>query len=104
MAVNSGMAHLSDTLFTTAIAIYTLAMICYAAEYAFGRRGRIAMTSRTTPAIPVGSVCAAAGAASHNHAPTASTATFAIRTISCLLNFRTTVGNESVVYFYFVNI
>src|SRR5690348_18382763 len=44
------MAHLSDTLFTTAIAIYTLAMICYAAEYAFGRRGRIAMTSRTTPA------------------------------------------------------
>jgi len=25
-------------------------MICYAAEYAFGRRGRIAMTSRTTPA------------------------------------------------------
>ena len=50
MAVNSGMAHLSDTLFTTAIAIYTLAMISYAAEYAFGRRGRIAMTSRTTPA------------------------------------------------------
>jgi cytochrome c-type biogenesis protein CcsB len=50
VAVNSGMAHLSDTLFTTAIAIYTLAMICYAAEYAFGRRGRIAMTSRTTPA------------------------------------------------------
>ena len=50
MAVNSGMAHLSDTLFTTAIAIYTLAMICYAAEYAFGRRGRIAETSRTTPA------------------------------------------------------
>ena len=50
MAVNSGMAHLSDTLFTTAIAIYTLAMICYAAEYAFGRRGRIALTSRTTPA------------------------------------------------------
>src|SRR6476620_5195648 len=44
------MAHLSDTLFTTAIAIYTLAMISYAAEYAFGRRGRIALTSRTTPA------------------------------------------------------
>ena len=50
MAVNGGMAHLSDTLFTTAIAIYTLAMISYAAGYAFGRRGRIAMTSRTTPA------------------------------------------------------
>jgi len=50
VAVNSGMAHLSDTLFTTAIAIYTLAMISYAAEYAFGRRGRIAVTSRTAPA------------------------------------------------------
>ncbi len=50
MAVNSGMAHLSDTLFTTAIALYTLAMISYAAEYAFGRRGRIALTSRATPA------------------------------------------------------
>jgi cytochrome c-type biogenesis protein CcsB len=50
VTVNSGMAHLSDTLFTTAIAIYTLAMISYAAEYAFGRRGRIARTSRTTPA------------------------------------------------------
>ena len=50
VAVNSGMAHLSDTLFTTAIALYTLAMISYAAEYAFGRRGRIALTSRTTPA------------------------------------------------------
>jgi cytochrome c-type biogenesis protein CcsB len=50
VAVNSGMAHLSDTLFTTAIALYTLAMISYAAEYAFGRRGRIALTSRATPA------------------------------------------------------
>jgi cytochrome c-type biogenesis protein CcsB len=38
------MAHLSDTLFTTAIAIYALAMVGYAAEYAFGHRGRIAAT------------------------------------------------------------
>jgi cytochrome c-type biogenesis protein CcsB len=51
VAVNSGMAHLSDTLFTTAIATYTLAMIGYAAEYAFGRRGRIASTSRAA-AVP----------------------------------------------------
>lgn len=48
MTVNSGMAHLSDTLFTTAIAVYTAAMIGYAAEYAFGRRGRVAATSRAT--------------------------------------------------------
>jgi cytochrome c-type biogenesis protein CcsB len=34
------MAHLSDGLFTTAIAVYALAMIGYTAEYAFGRVGR----------------------------------------------------------------
>jgi cytochrome c-type biogenesis protein CcsB len=44
MAVNDSLAHLSDTLFTTAIATYTLAMIGYAGEYAFGRRGRVAAT------------------------------------------------------------
>ncbi len=38
-------AHLSDALFTTAIAVYALAMVFYTAEYAFGRRGRIAATS-----------------------------------------------------------
>jgi cytochrome c-type biogenesis protein CcsB len=34
------MAHLSDGLFTTAIAVYALAMVAYTAEYAFGRVGR----------------------------------------------------------------
>jgi cytochrome c-type biogenesis protein CcsB len=34
------MAHLSDGLFTTAIAVYALAMVGYTAEYAFGRVGR----------------------------------------------------------------
>jgi cytochrome c-type biogenesis protein CcsB len=43
--VDGSLAHLSDTLFTTAIAIYTLALVCYCGEYAFGRRGRIAQTS-----------------------------------------------------------
>jgi len=47
MSVNTGLAHLSDTLFTTAIAVYAAAAFGYAAEYAFGRRGRIA---ETTPA------------------------------------------------------
>jgi cytochrome c-type biogenesis protein CcsB len=47
MSVNTGLAHLSDTLFTTAIAVYAAAAFGYAAEYAFGRRGRIA---DTTPA------------------------------------------------------
>jgi cytochrome c-type biogenesis protein CcsB len=34
------MAHLSDGLFTTAIACYALAMVSYTAEYAFGRVAR----------------------------------------------------------------
>jgi cytochrome c-type biogenesis protein CcsB len=61
VAVNSGMAHLSDTLFTTAIAIYTLAMIGYAAEYAFGRRGRVARASRA--AAPAKVLVGAGGSA-----------------------------------------
>jgi cytochrome c-type biogenesis protein CcsB len=50
VAVNSGLAHLSDGLFTTAIATYSLAMASYTAEYAFGRRGRVAATSRAAAA------------------------------------------------------
>src|SRR3954454_20803637 len=34
------MAHLSDGLFTTAIAVYAVAMVGFTAEYAFGRVGR----------------------------------------------------------------
>jgi cytochrome c-type biogenesis protein CcsB len=42
--IDGSMAHLSDSLFTTAIAVYAAAMVGYTAEYAFGRRGRIAAT------------------------------------------------------------
>jgi len=45
VAINESLAHLSDTLFTSAIATYSVGMVCYAAEYAFGRRGRVASTS-----------------------------------------------------------
>jgi cytochrome c-type biogenesis protein CcsB len=38
--INGSMAHLSDGLFTTAIATYALAMVGFTAEYAFGRVGR----------------------------------------------------------------
>jgi cytochrome c-type biogenesis protein CcsB len=38
------MAHLSDTLFTTSIAVYAAAMVGFTAEYAFGRKGRVADT------------------------------------------------------------
>ncbi len=42
--IDGAMAHLSDTLFTTAIAVYSLGMVGFTAEYAFGHRGRIAST------------------------------------------------------------
>jgi cytochrome c-type biogenesis protein CcsB len=44
MAVNTELAHLSDTMFTTAIAVYAAAAFGYTAEYAFGHRGRVAAT------------------------------------------------------------
>jgi cytochrome c-type biogenesis protein CcsB len=43
--IDGAAAHLSDTVFTTAIAVYALAMVSYTAEYAFGRRGRVAATA-----------------------------------------------------------
>jgi cytochrome c-type biogenesis protein CcsB len=44
--IDGSMAHLSDTLFTTSIMAYAAAMVGFTAEYAFGRRGRIADTVR----------------------------------------------------------
>jgi cytochrome c-type biogenesis protein CcsB len=43
--IDGPMAHVSDGFFTTAIAFYATAMVGYTAEYAFGRRGRIAKTA-----------------------------------------------------------
>ena len=40
--INGSMAHLSDSLFTTAIATYAIAMVGFVAEYSFGKRARIA--------------------------------------------------------------
>ena len=57
MPVYPELAHLSDLLFTTAIALYTLAVISYCGEYAFGRRGRVARTA----AIPAPRVLVGAG-------------------------------------------
>ncbi|SDI93579.1 cytochrome c-type biogenesis protein CcsB [Frankineae bacterium MT45] len=65
MAVNEHYASLSNVLFTTAIATYSVAMILYAAEYAFGRRGRVAST---TPAASRSLVGAAGSGADANGA------------------------------------
>ena len=64
MAVNTELAHLSDTLFTTAIATYALAMVGYCAEYAFGGKGRVATTAEqpVTVRVPVESTRVLVGA------------------------------------------
>jgi len=72
MAVNSGLAHVSDTLFTTAIATYTLAMGAYTAEYAFGRRGHIAATTTFIVARPVRRLCALPVRDNRSHRPASS--------------------------------
>jgi cytochrome c-type biogenesis protein CcsB len=59
VVVNAGLAHLSDTLFTTSIALYSLALVSYCGEYAFGRRGRVAETAE--PPVPAARVLVAAG-------------------------------------------
>ena len=48
--INGSMAHLSDTLFTTAIATYALAMVGFTAEYSFGRRELRAGSARVVRA------------------------------------------------------
>jgi cytochrome c-type biogenesis protein CcsB len=43
--VNAGLATLSDHMFTWSIIVYSLALVAYCGEYAFGRRGKVALTS-----------------------------------------------------------
>jgi cytochrome c-type biogenesis protein CcsB len=50
------MAHLSDGLFTTAIAVYAVGMVGFTAEYAFGRVGR-----KLTAAAPARELVGAGG-------------------------------------------
>ncbi|HEX6755589.1 MAG TPA: c-type cytochrome biogenesis protein CcsB [Mycobacteriales bacterium] len=73
MPVDAGLATLSDHLFTWSIVLYSVALIAYCGEYAFGRRGRVAATSpvvdETVPAAAVPAGAASAGAASANAAP-----------------------------------
>ena len=62
MPVNAGLATLSDHMFTWSIILYSLALVAYCGEYAFGRRGKVASTSPEQ-------VLVAAGAAPGRGAP-----------------------------------
>ncbi len=63
--INGSMAHLSDGVFTTAIATYALAMVGYTAEYSFGRRGRIAATAE----VPARELVGAGGPSTASSVP-----------------------------------
>jgi cytochrome c-type biogenesis protein CcsB len=69
MAINAGLASLSESLWAAATGTYMLAVVAYTGEYAFGRNGRIARTSAVPgsvrqPAL-VGSGDASGGTADH---------------------------------------
>ena len=55
--INGSMAHLSDGLFTTSIAVYALAMVGFTAEFAFARVGR----TKDAAAAPVRELIGAGG-------------------------------------------
>lgn len=52
MAIDTGLASLSETLWAAATGTYMLAVVGYTGEYAFGRRGRIARTAPVAVAEP----------------------------------------------------
>ncbi|MGI8867427.1 MAG: c-type cytochrome biogenesis protein CcsB [Mycobacteriales bacterium] len=61
-AVQTGPAHLSDALFTTSIAIYSLAVLAFAGEYAFARRAIEGQTRAAAPQRELAAVNVPAGA------------------------------------------
>ncbi|MGX7677625.1 c-type cytochrome biogenesis protein CcsB [Jatrophihabitans sp. DSM 45814] len=51
MAINTGLAQLSEGLWAAATGTYMLAVVAYTGEYAFGKSGRIARTSPVSAAV-----------------------------------------------------
>ncbi|MCW2522346.1 MAG: c-type cytochrome biosis protein CcsB [Frankiales bacterium] len=51
MAINSGLASLSEGLWTGATGTYVLAVVAYTGEYAFGKSGRIAQTAAANTVV-----------------------------------------------------
>ena len=56
MAVNEALASFSDDLFKATVGTYAVTMVAFTAEYAFGRRGRVARTAVTAPAKQLATV------------------------------------------------
>jgi cytochrome c-type biogenesis protein CcsB len=51
MAIDGGLASLSESLWTAATATYMLAVVAYTGEYSFGKNGRIARTSAAQASV-----------------------------------------------------
>ncbi|MHA3701532.1 c-type cytochrome biogenesis protein CcsB [Jatrophihabitans sp. YIM 134969] len=69
MAVSETLAHVSDDLFKATTATYALTMVAFTAEYAFGRRGRVARTAVTAPAVAKVPVAVGAGGTTGGSTP-----------------------------------
>ncbi|MFL6128811.1 MAG: c-type cytochrome biogenesis protein CcsB [Mycobacteriales bacterium] len=54
MPVDAGLATLSDHLFVWGILLYSVALISYCGEYAFGRRGKVAVTAEEPAPVRAG--------------------------------------------------
>ncbi|MBA3524019.1 MAG: c-type cytochrome biogenesis protein CcsB [Geodermatophilaceae bacterium] len=53
MAVDTALASLSDTVFSLSIVTYSVAVVGFAGEYAFGRQGRVARSSEASGDVAV---------------------------------------------------
>jgi len=61
---NTGLAQLSNVALVTAIVIYAVAMVCYAFDFAFGRRGTAGVVAATAPEqVAAGALVGAASGA-----------------------------------------
>ena len=52
MSDNLGLAQLSDHLLIVAVVIYSLAMLAYAGDFAYGRRAKATASAKTARPVP----------------------------------------------------
>ena len=64
MSVNAGLAHVSTDFMIAALLIYSLALLAFAGDYAFGRPRRQAAKLAAKPAVDRAAQLATVGAAS----------------------------------------
>jgi cytochrome c-type biogenesis protein CcsB len=75
MSVNTGLSAVSDHLLIAAVVIYSLAMLAYAGDFAYGRRARSAAPAAATPVSELAGVGARGAAPGATDGGTADTVT-----------------------------